>query len=63
MNCPLDLARRGRQADACRGLHGCEAVRLELNGKEIGTEPLAPDTKPTARFEVPYAPGELRAAA
>jgi beta-galactosidase len=39
----------------------CEAVRLELNGKEIATRTLSADSKLTARFEVPYAPGELRA--
>jgi beta-galactosidase len=39
----------------------CEAVRLELNGKEIATKTLGADSKMTARFEVPYAPGELRA--
>lgn len=39
----------------------CEAVRLELNGKIIGEKPVSTDTKLTARFEVPYAPGELRA--
>lgn len=39
----------------------CEAVRLELNGKVIGEKPVSAETKLTARFEVPYAPGELRA--
>jgi beta-galactosidase len=39
----------------------CDAVRLELNGKEIATKTLGADSKLTARFEVPYAPGELRA--
>jgi len=39
----------------------CEAVRLELNGKEIATQLLGPDSKLTARFEVPYTAGELRA--
>ena len=39
----------------------CEAVRLELNGKEVATRTLDADSKLTARFEVPYAPGELRA--
>lgn len=39
----------------------CERVRLELNGQVIGEEPVSDATKLTARFEVPYAPGELRA--
>ena len=39
----------------------CDTVRLELNGKEIATKQVSPDAKLTARFEVPYAPGELRA--
>ena len=39
----------------------CETVRLELNGKEIGVKPVSNETKLTARFQVPYAPGELRA--
>ena len=37
----------------------CDAVRLELNGKVIGEQPVSPATKLTAKFEVPYAPGEL----
>ncbi len=39
----------------------CEAVCLELNGKVIEVKPVSIDTKLTARFEVPYAPGQLRA--
>jgi beta-galactosidase len=39
----------------------CETVRLELNGKVIGEKPVSAATKLTVRFEVPYAPGELRA--
>jgi len=39
----------------------CEIVRLELNGKEIEEKPVSAATKLTARFEVPYQPGELRA--
>lgn len=39
----------------------CDTVRLELNGKVIGEKPVSAATKLTARFEVPYAPGELRA--
>jgi hypothetical protein len=38
-----------------------DTVRLELNGKQIATKQVSPDAKLTARFEVPYAPGELRA--
>ena len=37
----------------------CQSVRLELNGKEIATEPV--NNKMIARFKVPYQPGELRA--
>ena len=39
----------------------CDAVRLELNGRVLGEKPVSGDTKLTATFEVPYAPGELRA--
>src|SRR5581483_777950 len=39
----------------------CEKVRLELNGKMIGEKPTSAETKLKAEFEVPYAPGELRA--
>jgi len=35
-------------------------VRLEINGKEIGTKPVSNDTKLTATFEVPYEAGELK---
>ena len=38
----------------------CESVRLELNGKVIGEKPVSAATKLTARFDVPYQPGELR---
>jgi beta-galactosidase len=34
-------------------------VRLELNGKVIGTKEVSEKTKLTATFEVPYQPGEL----
>lgn len=40
-----------------------EQVRLLLNGKEIGTKPVSPETKLTAEFDVPYVSGELRAIA
>jgi len=36
-------------------------VRLELNGKVIGTKPVSKETKLTATFEVPYEAGELKA--
>ncbi len=36
-------------------------VRLELNGKVIGTKPVSAETKLTATFEVPYESGELKA--
>jgi beta-galactosidase len=39
----------------------CESVRLELNGRVIGEKPISAATKLTARFAVPYQPGELRA--
>jgi beta-galactosidase len=38
-------------------------VRLELNGKVIGTKPVSEKTKLTATFEVPYEAGELKAIA
>ncbi len=38
-------------------------VRLELNGKAIGTKPVSEKTKLTATFEVPYEAGELKAIA
>jgi beta-galactosidase len=38
-----------------------QEVRLELNGKEIGTKPVSDKTKLTASFEVPYESGELKA--
>jgi beta-galactosidase len=37
----------------------CQSVRLELDGKEIATQPVNPQM--IARFKVPYQPGELRA--
>ena len=37
----------------------CQTVRLELDGKEIATQPV--NNKMVARFKVPYQPGELRA--
>ena len=37
------------------------SVRLELNGKVIGTKAVSPETKLTATFVVPYEPGELKA--
>ncbi len=39
----------------------CDSVRLELNGKIIGAKPVSDETKLTARFNVPYEPGELTA--
>ncbi len=39
----------------------CEKVRLELNGQVIGTKDVSDKTKLTARFDVPYQPGELLA--
>ena len=37
----------------------CESVRLELNGKVIGEKPVS--AAATAKFDVPFQPGELRA--
>jgi beta-galactosidase len=37
----------------------CDTVRLELNGKVIGEKPVSAETKLTAKFDVPYAPGQL----
>ena len=39
----------------------CDSVCLELNGRAIATRQVGPDAKLAAHFEVPYAPGELRA--
>jgi len=39
----------------------CDKVRLELNGKVIGEKPVSAATKLTAKFDVTYQPGELRA--
>lgn len=39
----------------------CDTVRLELDGRVVGESPVSGDTKLTATFDVPYAPGELRA--
>ncbi len=38
-------------------------VRLELNGKVIGTKSVSAETKLTATFDVPYEAGELKAIA
>jgi beta-galactosidase len=37
----------------------CDEVRLELNGEVIGTKDISEETNLTAKFEVPYQPGEL----
>jgi len=37
----------------------CQSVRLELDGKEISTQPV--NNKMVAKFKVPYQPGTLRA--
>ncbi|MBN1515713.1 DUF4982 domain-containing protein [Candidatus Sumerlaeota bacterium] len=39
----------------------CEKVRLELNGEVIGEQPVSAATNLTAKFDVPYTPGELKA--
>jgi hypothetical protein len=38
----------------------CDSVRLELNRKMIGEKSVSSATKLTAKFDVPYQPGELR---
>jgi beta-galactosidase len=40
-----------------------DQVRLLLNGSEIGVKPVSTETKFKAEFDVPYAPGELKAVA
>lgn len=39
----------------------CDKVRLELNGEVIREQPVSEGTKLTARFQVPYQAGELKA--
>jgi beta-galactosidase len=39
----------------------CDTVCLEVNGKVIGEKPVSTATKLTAKFDVPYQPGKLRA--
>jgi beta-galactosidase len=41
----------------------CDEVKLELNGKVIGVQKAAPDSKFIFTFNVPYEPGELKATA
>jgi beta-galactosidase len=40
-----------------------DQVRLLLDGKEIGAKPVSLETELKAEFDVPYAPGELKAVA
>jgi beta-galactosidase len=40
-----------------------DQIRLLLNGQEIGMKPVSMETKFKAEFDVPYAPGELKAIA
>ena len=40
-----------------------DQVRLLLDGKEVGVKPVSPETELRAEFDVPYAPGELKAVA
>lgn len=37
----------------------CKQVQIQLNGKVIGTKDISEETNLTAKFEVPYQPGEL----
>jgi len=39
----------------------CQEVRLELNGKVIGQKKTSDNTSLTAKFDVPYSAGELKA--
>ena len=39
----------------------CDSVHLELNGKTIGEKHVSAETKLTAKFDVPYTPGQLKA--
>ena len=39
----------------------CQEVRLELNGKVIGQKQTSDETRLTAKFNVPYSAGELKA--
>jgi beta-galactosidase len=39
----------------------CDSVRLELNGKVVAEKPVSTATKLTAKFDVPFTPGELKA--
>lgn len=39
----------------------CDTVRLELNHRAVATQSLLESDRLTAKFEVPYQPGELRA--
>jgi beta-galactosidase len=39
----------------------CQEVRLELNGKVIGQKQTSDETRLTAKFDVPYSGGELKA--
>lgn len=40
-----------------------DQVRLLLNGREVGVKPVSTETKFKAEFDLPYAPGELKAIA
>jgi beta-galactosidase len=40
-----------------------DRVQLLLNGKEVGSKPVSAETQLKAEFELPYAPGELKAVA
>lgn len=39
----------------------CDRVELQLNGKSLGSQPAGQEHKFLASFDVPYAPGELKA--
>ena len=40
-----------------------DTVHLMLNGQQIGTRQVSPETRLKAEFEIPYIPGELKAVA
>jgi beta-galactosidase len=46
-----------------RVFSNCQAVRLELNGKVIGVQPVYDSSKYIVHFRVPYEPGVLKAVA
>jgi beta-galactosidase len=52
----------GKMMDV-RVFSGCQAIRLELNGRIIDEQPVGDSTKLITSFKVPYEPGVLKAVA